>query len=154
MLPWKPEFRCRLARPVVRWWHGGYVFGQNNYNNSNDVTGGGQIGVNSSTDIQNSDTDVTAGTLLGGGTQYGLMQLEFTVPPGTPAGLYPLTFNTDDPNIDGDFVNTVSKSDFTHYRSPDVSVPTYLFVGPEPSSVVMLVLGAAGLLGFHRLRTR
>ena len=132
----------------------GYVFGQNNFNNSNDVTGGGQIGVNSPTDIQNSDTDVTAGTLLGGGAQYGLMQLEFTIPPGTPGGSYPLTFNTDDPNTDGDFVNTVSKSDFTHYRSPDVSVQYDLFYPPEPSSVVLLVLGAVSLLGFHRGRTR
>ena len=130
----------------------GYVFGQNNYNNSNDVTGGGQIGVNSSTDVQSSDTDVTAGTLLGGGTQYGLLQLEFSFPPGMPAGGYAtLSFNTDDPNTDGDFINLVSKSDFTHYRSPDFSVP-YTF-GPEPSSVVLLVLGAVSLLGFHRLRT-
>jgi len=125
----------------------GYVFGQSQYANSNDVTGGGQIGVNSTTDVQNSDSDVTSGTLLGGGTQYGMMQLEFTVPPGTAAGSYVLSFNTDDPNTDGDYINLVSKSDFTHYLSPNQVNGAIFVTGPEPASVVMMIMGAIGFIG-------
>jgi len=125
----------------------GYVFGQTQYANSNDVTGGGQIGVNSATDVQNSDSDVNAGTLLGGGTQYGLMQLEFTVPPGTAAGSYVLSFNTDSVDTDGDYINLVSKSDFTHYISPNQINGAIVVTGPEPASVVMMIMGAIGFIG-------
>jgi len=131
----------------------GYVFGQNSYNNSFAVSGGGQIGVNSPTDIGSSDADVSTGTLLGGATQYGLMQLEFTVPAGTAAGAYTMSFNTDDPNTDGDWVDIISKSD-TAVVSPGLSVNGAIVVTPEPASVLMMVIGAVGLIGIGLRRAR
>jgi len=132
----------------------GYVFGQNSYNNSAAVSGGGQIGVNSSTDIGSSDNDVTAGTLLGT-TSYGLMQLEFTVPAGTAAGSYTLSFNQDDPNTDGsaDYVDIISKADGNPV-SPALAPNGAIVVTPEPASVLMMIIGAVGLIGVGVRRAR
>jgi len=134
----------------------GYVFGQNSYNNSADVAGGGQIGVNSPTDISNSDNDVTSGTQLGGATQYGLMQLEFTVPAGTAAGSYVMSFNQDDPSVDGsaDYVDIISKADFTGQVSPGLAPNGAIVVTPEPASMLIMVIGAIGLIGVGVRRAR
>jgi len=132
----------------------GYVFGQNSYNNSFAVSGGGQIGVNSPTDISSSDADVSTGTLLGGVTQYGLMQLTFTVPPATAAGAYVLSF-FQDPGLNGDWVDTVSKSDGNPVL-PALAPNGAIVVTPvpEPASVLMMVIGAVGLIGFGVRRAR
>jgi len=136
----------------------GYVYGQSSYNNSFAVSNGAQIGVNSSTDVSSSDADENTGTLLGGGTQYGLMQLEFTVPPGTAAGSYTLSFDTNnagtDASGDGDWVNLTGKNDTTHYLSPTQVNGAIVVTGPEPASVVMMIMGAVAFIGIGLRRAR
>jgi hypothetical protein len=141
----------------------GYVFGQDSYGNSAVVNGGppSQIGVNNPTDVQSSDWDLISGTLLGGGTQYGLLQLTFTVPAGTAAGSYTLSFNQNVPDTgfddshdsNSDYVDTVSTIDLNPV-SPGLAPDGAIVVTPEPGSSVLLLLGAAVLFGFRRLRNR
>jgi hypothetical protein len=136
----------------------GYVFGQSTYANSADISpnnGGAQIGVNSPTDVGNSDSSVSAGTPLGGSTQYGLMQLTFSVPADTPAGSYTLTFNQD-PGFNGDYVDTVSPSDSNIFLPGvlDAAIVVSSVATPEPGSIVMMTLGALGLIGFGVRRAR
>jgi hypothetical protein len=97
-------------------------------------------------------------------TPLGLMRVEYDVPADTAVGSYALTFNQDPvPNgLDGhqgdifaDFVDTTSIFDNNDIFSPAVIngainvVPT-----PEPSSVVLMVLGAVGWVGLGWRRGR
>ena len=83
------------------------------------------------------------------------MQIEFTVPPGTAAGSYVLSTNTDDPSVDGsaNYVDIISKSDGNPV-SPGLAPNGAIVVTPEPASVVMMILGAVGMIGVGLRRAR
>ncbi|HEX4142171.1 MAG TPA: PEP-CTERM sorting domain-containing protein [Pirellulales bacterium] len=136
-----------------------YVFG----GNSGDVSFGG-LPYFDSTDADTADLTNTGTVTLAAHTTYSLEQVYYEIPANIPIGFWPLTFDTDAPydsisNPSGDrgadFVNLVGNADTNSYVSPGTTfdggfefIPT-----PEPASVVLLILGTLGLLGFRCLRT-
>jgi hypothetical protein len=83
------------------------------------------------------------------------MQVSYDVPAGTPIGSYALTFNQDNPNTDpdADYVNTISN--FSPNLFTVNAVNGFIVVeSAEPSSGLLVLLAAAALLGFRRLRVR
>jgi PEP-CTERM motif len=106
-------------------------------------------------EVSNSDTvNTNPGPTLSS-TLLAMEQVTFDVPAGTPAGTYPLTFNQDNPATDpfGDWVNTISNNDPGNFQ-PGATINGAIVVTPEPSSALLVLLGAAGLLGFRRLCVR
>jgi hypothetical protein len=108
-------------------------------------------------EVTNSDivnSNATAPVL--GATGLAMANVVFNVPAGTPAGTYTLVFNQDSTSTDpfADWVNTVSNSD-AGQPSPFAAISGSIVVStPEPGSVVMLLLGAVGLIGFGVRRAR
>jgi len=105
-------------------------------------------------DTEAANSDLTNSGTATLGAALGLMHVVYNVPAGTPVGDYALTFNQDDPNVDpfADFTSPTNTSavDTSPFSAPSGAI----HVTPEPSSIVMLILGAVGLFGFRRLRTR
>jgi hypothetical protein len=131
--------------------------------NSGDVVNGGLVSVSSSTAAGNSDASNSGTVSMTAGTTYSLMQVYFTVAPGTGPGSYALTFDTAAPynNTTGqtnndpsaNFVNLVSNSNTTSYAETSTSFGSITIV-PEPTSVVLMLFGAIGLIGYGLRRTR
>jgi hypothetical protein len=124
--------------------------------NSGDISGSGSVFFDSNEATNNDGTNTGVTTI--GTSPLGLLRIEYDVPGGTPAGTYPITFNQDDPNTSGDpfasFVDTVSNEDITHLQSPNAFVNGAIVITPEPSSVLLAVLGAVGLIGVGLRRVR
>jgi len=132
---------------------------------SSDATGGGQNFFNA-TSSDNSDSTTSGTVTLVANTTYSLMQVYFTVAPGTGPGTYSLTFDTAVPynNTTGqnhndpsaDYVNLVSNANQTSYQETKSTAGsiTILAPTPEPSSVVLMALGFIGLVGFGVRRAR
>jgi hypothetical protein len=89
-------------------------------------------------------------------TLLALMTVSFSVPAGTPAGTYALTFNQNDPTSDftADWYNNVSNSDPGTFSPGAVVNGSIVVTTPEPSSVLMLLVGAVGLIGIGVRRAR
>jgi hypothetical protein len=144
---------------------GEYVLAQTGYatNNSGLLTNGGYVAFDS-TQAQNSDSTNSGVVSMVAGTSYDLMQVYFTIAPGTGAGSYALTFDTNAPynnaagqtanDVNADFVNTVSNSNLTSYAETSVSVGAIVVLSPEPGSIVLMVLGMVGLIGVGVRRAR
>jgi hypothetical protein len=78
------------------------------------------------------------------------------VPAGTPIGTYSLFFDQNPQSIDpgGDFINLVSNANTVEVL-PGTAISGAIIVwNPEPSSVVMMALGAIGLFGLGVRRSR
>jgi len=130
--------------------------------NSGEVTNGGIVSVSTTTDAGNSDTTNSGTVSMTAGTTYSLMQVYFTVAPGTGPGSYALSFdtnapynnttgqNTNDPSAN--FVNLISPSNTTSYAETSTSFGSITIV-PEPTSVVLMLFGAIGLIGYGLRRT-
>jgi hypothetical protein len=142
-----------------------YVFG-NVYasTNSNDVQTGAGVSTDS-TNAQNSDGGFSGNTTLTAGTTYSIEQVYWSVAPGTGPGTYSLTLVTDAPfqsNVAGgdpnaDYVNLVNANNTTSYEQTlftNGAIVINAPVVPEPASIVLMVLGAVGLVGFGLRRAR
>jgi hypothetical protein len=131
--------------------------------NSGDVVYGGVVSVSDANDAGNSDAANSGTVSMTAGTTYSLMQIYFTVAPGTGPGSYALTFDTNAPYNDasgqtgndpsGDFVNLVSTSNLTSYAETATTFGSINIV-PEPTSVVLMLFGAIGLIGYGVRRNR
>ena len=98
------------------------------------------------------DVTTNAGVALSS-TLLGLMRIEYTIPGGTPPGVYPLTFTPAVNGGGGNFYDNVSVLD-SNYLLPGLLVNGAIVVqSPEPGSVALILLGAIGLLAL-RLRRR
>jgi hypothetical protein len=112
---------------------------------------GNAAGAISNQEVYNLDTPSNAGTSVVSGTPLGLMRVEYVIPGGTPVGtVFPLTLGTPTNGA------TVAGSWGDNQFNPNT--PTYvngsITVTPEPTSMVLFVLGAIGLFGIRRLRSR
>lgn len=139
------DLSTNLSPPDAR-----YVFNGNSGDQSNDV-----LPYFSATEAENYDVPNTNFGFPLSSTPLGLMRVEYDVPANTAIGSYALTLNQTpyDNNVEnGDFVNTTS------YSNSDFFMPSAINgainVVPEPSSVVMMVLGAIGFLGLGWRRAR
>ena len=108
------------------------------------------------TDASNSDLTNSGTNAMTQNTVYSLFQVYYDIPAGTPIGTYAITIDTTsyatDPN--GAWVNLVSPSTTT-FSSPGSFVQGAIVVqGPEPASVVLMLFGAIGLIGFGIRRAR
>ena len=84
----------------------------------------------------------------------GLMRIEYDVPANTAIGSYATTFYSTPDFSDGDFVNPGSIYSGDYSAVGTIGGAINVVPTPEPASIVFMVLGAFGLLGFARLRTR
>ena len=107
-------------------------------------------------EAQTSDETTNAGVALSS-TLLGLMRIEYNVPAGSAAGTYPLTFTPAVNGGGGNFYDNVSVLD-SNYLLPGSLINGSIIVQPaptpEPSSIVMMVLGAMGLIGIGVRRAR
>ncbi|HEX4144281.1 MAG TPA: PEP-CTERM sorting domain-containing protein [Pirellulales bacterium] len=135
-----------------------YVFAGNSLN----ISGQG-FPYSDTTDADFADATNTGTFTMAANTVYSLEQVYYDVPAGTPAGVYALTFDTNpvfnsisNPGGDqgADFLNLVSNIDTNSYVSPGTTIfgAIDILAIPEPSSVVLMILGAIGLLGFAARR--
>jgi hypothetical protein len=107
-----------------------------------------------------SDVAITApGNPIVAGVPLGLVRIQYDIAAGTPVGSYGMTINVfpNDPNanISSFASNYQLQSAAAAALTPSVINGAINVVpAPEPSSIVLLVLGAVGLFGFRRLRAR
>ncbi|HEX4146268.1 MAG TPA: PEP-CTERM sorting domain-containing protein, partial [Pirellulales bacterium] len=91
---------------------------------------------------------------------YSMEQVYYDIPAGTPVGSYSLTLDQNSLATDpgADFVNLISNSNTVAYFSPGTAINGAIVVNaaviPEPASVVLMVLGSIGLIGFGLRRAR
>jgi hypothetical protein len=132
--------------------------------NSADITNGGYVYFDP-TDADNSDDTNTGTVTLAANTVYSLEQVYYDIPAGTAVGNYSLTFDTNAPfnsisnpagDPSADFLNLISNANTNSYVTPGTTVAGSINIvqTPEPTSVVLMVLGAIGLFGFGVRRAR
>jgi len=127
--------------------------------NSSDISGGGLPYVDA-TDADNSDLTNTGVASLAANTVYSMEQVYYDIPVGTPVGSYSLFFDQNSLSTDpgADFVNLISNSNTVSYFTPGTAINGALVVtampSPEPASVVLMALGAIGLIGLGVRRAR
>jgi hypothetical protein len=143
-----------------------YILAQDGVYADNNSAGlhNGALEYFDSTDANNSDLTNSGTVLFTPNTLYALEQVYYDIPANTPVGSYALTFNTDAPGNalqgDGgaDFLNLVSNTNGTSYTTPGTTTSGAFVVTaavvPEPTSVVLMLLGAIGLIGFGLRRAR
>jgi hypothetical protein len=132
--------------------------------NSGEVTNGGVVSVSDANDAGNSDLTNSGTVSMTAGTTYSLMQIYFTVAPGTGPGSYALSFDTNAPynNTAGqntndplaNFVNLISPSNTTSYAETSTSFGAIVVQSPEPASVLLMLFGVVGLIGYGVRRAR
>jgi hypothetical protein len=126
---------------------------------SSDITGGGYVYFDP-TDADNSDITSSGVVTLAANTVYSMEQVYYDIPAGTPVGSYSLTLDQNSLATDpgADFVNLISNSNTVAYFSPGTAINGAIVVNaaviPEPASVVLMVLGSIGLIGFGLRRAR
>jgi len=104
-------------------------------------------------EAQTSDETTGTGVALSA-SLLGLMRIEYNIPAGSPAGTYPLTFTPAVNGGGGNFTDNVSVLD-SNYQLPGSLVNGAIIIQtPEPSSMLMMVLGTVGLIGLGVRRTR
>jgi hypothetical protein len=132
--------------------------------NSADITNSGYVYFDP-TDADNSDDTNTGTVTMAANTTYSMLQVYYDIPAGTPVGSYSLTFDTNAPfnsisNPGGDpvadFLNLISNANTNSYVSPGTTIAGAINIvqTPEPTSVVLMMLGAIGLIGLGVRRAR
>jgi len=104
-----------------------------------------------SLEVENSDTPLTNVGVALSSTELGLMRILYDVPANSPIGSYAMTFTQNTAGYD--YVETTSYSS-ANYFLPSVINGAINVVTPEPGSVVMIALGAIGLIGLGLRRAR
>jgi len=104
-------------------------------------------------EAQTSDETTGSGVPLSA-TLLGLMRIEYNIPAGSPAGTYPLTFTPAVNGGGGNFYDNVSVLDSNYHLPGSLINGAIVIQTPEPSSIVMMVLGAIGLVGLGVRRAR
>jgi len=129
--------------------------------NSSDITNSANVSWDSN-DVENSDLTNSGLVALTANTVYATMQVYYTVAPGTLPGSYAITFNTNAPfnsisNPGGDptadFVSLAANNNTNGYVQTN-SIAGSINITPEPASVVMMLFGAVGLIGYGLRRAR
>ncbi len=131
-----------------------------NVNNSNDITFAdpqylGNYTTSDGSTVANElyNSDTYANTDVASLNQtYALAQVDLTVAAGFGGTVY-LVWNVDGVNNDS-FAPFYELSGAPATNLDPNFVDGSITFGPEPSSVVLMLLGAAGLVGYRRLRTR
>ena len=95
-----------------------------------------------------------AGTTLAAGASLGLLRVEYSVPANT-TGVFPLTVvdGTQNPSNGSIWGDSQFNVNIPLLASGAITVSPAA-ITPEPSSLLLLVLGAVGLFGVRRLRSR
>jgi len=102
------------------------------------------------------DGNSNTATILYAGTALGLLQVEYVIP-GMTTGSYPLYIGTPNTDYANQNVQSIWSDTWNNNNVPAVVNGAINIVAaptPEPSSLVLLVLGAVGLFGIRRLRSR
>jgi len=100
-------------------------------------------------DVFLEDGASNAGTSLSAGTPLGLLRVEYSIPAGFE-GVATLAVGTANNNA----LAPAAWSDTFFNNNVPLTVDGSITVVPEPTSVVLLVLGAIGLFGIRRMRAR
>jgi len=119
------------------------------YDNGNNYDPGSQ----NESEVQESDNALNGTPTSLTSSPLGIVRFEYSIPAGTPAGTYTLTLVPSNEGGTGTYTDTVSQSDNNSYLVPTI-IDGAIVVLPEPGSVVLMVLGAVGLVGFGFRRAR
>jgi len=103
-------------------------------------------------EAENDDSPNTNVGVALSSTMLGMERIEYDVPANSPLGSYALTFNQN--TNTGDYVETTSISSSNFFLPAVVTGAINVVQSPEPTSVVLMVLGAVGLVGFGWRRAR
>jgi len=126
--------------------------------NSSEVSASG-FPYSDTTDADNSDLTNSGLSAMAQNAVYSLEQVYYDIPAGTPVGSYALVWDTNGYANDSgsNFIDLVSNSGTAAYALPGSSINGALVVAlpsPEPSSIVLMLLGVIGLVGFGWRRAR
>jgi len=121
------------------------------YDNGNNFDPGSQ----NESEVQVSDLSNNGNATTLTSVPLGIVRIEYSIPAGTPAGTYTLNLVPSNEGGTGTYTDTVSASDANtnNYLVPTI-IDGAIVVLPEPGSVVLMVLGAVGLVGIGFRRAR
>jgi len=132
-----------------------YAFVNSNDNQNSiapDIFPGGQ----GSDAVYNSDFSTSGTTTFDSAVILGLERIQYTVDPGTAAGTYAMTININSGSDDS--LTSAFASNYSFGTNGTPVVPGVLngaiVITPEPASVVMMLFGAIGLIGYGLRRAR
>jgi hypothetical protein len=129
-----------------------YVMNGNSGNQSNSILPFLDNYPGPSSEVENSDEPNTNVGVPLSATPLSLMGVEWDVPANSALGSYAMLFTQ---NTSGyDFVETTSYSSGNYFLPNVINGAINVVPSPEPSSIVMMVLGTLGLIGLGLRRAR
>jgi hypothetical protein len=133
-----------------------YAFANSN-DNQNTIAPDIFPGGTGSDAAYNSDFSTSGTTTFDTATILGLERIQYTVDPGTAAGTYAMTININsgsDDSLTSAFASEYALGINGNSVLPNVVNGAIVVGAPEPASVVLMLFGAIGLIGYGLRRAR